>query len=380
MRVFVTGLALIVFVILSADEGDKRIVVKGFAVGELPDVRDEALKDALRKAVEQGVGVIVTSHSEVRDYQLVFEQILTEAAGYVKTYTIKSEGYEGEKRYAVEVDAVVSTAEIKGDWAALKTLIQQKGNPTFLVAVIDKVDGEPEKGSSIAQSEITAFMLSKDIQMVNQKIADEALKKETEAARIAGDKDKLVALAKKLAADMVIIGSVESTLGNSVDFGGGRVRVRYNVTVALEAVRADDGIVVAVANETPQLDADSCSGWGKREAALKALKSGAKAAAENALSEILKKWQKELLTGAPITLEVKNITFPKAKQLQDALKKIRFTTIVKMDFSSNFATIYLKTPFVADKFLDKMLALKVVKDTEVTDLGRNKITIEKQQE
>jgi|GEM_PF-2419173 len=366
--------------LLFAEDEEKRIVTKGIAIGELPDVRDEALKDALRKAVEQGVGVVVTAQSEVRDYQLAFEQIVTEATGYVKSYTIRSEGYEGEKRYYVEVDAVVSLADIKDDWGALKMILQQKGNPSFLVSVVDKVDGELEKGSTVGQTEITGFMLSKDIQMVNKKVAEEAIQKEMEAARIAGDRDKLINFAKKYAADIVLIGSVEAVFKRTANMHG-RSFNWYSAVLEVQAVRADDGTVIAAPTETIDLGPEGCA-EGKREAAMKALKGGAAKAAERVLSDIIKKWQKELLTGAPMTIEVKNVTYTKAEQITESLKKIRFTTVYsdKMEFSSNMATIPLKTPFLPKKFLSKMIALKIVKDSEVSEVGKSKITIELKQE
>jgi len=362
--------------LLMADEGETTVTAKGIAVGELPDVKDEALNDALRKAVEQGVGVVVTSRSEVRDFQLVYEQILTEARGYVRRYTVKSEGWEGERRYYVEIEAVVSTAEIKSDWVALKFILKQKGNPTFLVAVVDRVDGRTERDSSVAEMEIAGFMLEKDIEMVNKRISDEALKKEKEAARVAGDKDKLVALAKRFAADMVLIGVVEAVHEKTKKVYGAVQRTWYNVTYSLQAVRSDDGFIVASLSKTISLDGDGCA-EGRREAAMKALKNGAKRAAEEALSLIIKKWQKELLTGAPVTLLVKNTSYADAKRLRERIKKIRFTTVHRpMEFSSKVATIYLRTPFTAERFLEKMIALKIITDDAVSDLARNKITLD----
>lgn len=364
------------FNLLYADDEETTLTAKGIAVGELPDVKDEALNDALRKAVEQGVGVVVTSRSEVRDFQLVYEQILTEARGYVKRYAIRSEGWESEKRYYVEVEATVSTAEIKSDWAALKFILKQKGNPTFLVAVIDKVDGKCERDSTISESQIAAFMLEKDIDMVNRRISDEATKKEREAARLAGDRDKLVALARRFAADVVLVGSIEAVYEKTKKIYGAIQRTWYNVAYSLQAVRSDDGFIVASLGGTISLDGDGCA-EGRREAAMKALKNGAKRVAEEALSLILKKWQKELLSGSPITVEVRNTTYKQAKTLRERLKKIRFSSLHKpMEFSSKVATIYLRTPFTAERFLEKMIALKIIDDDMVSELGKNRITLD----
>ena len=49
---------------------------------------DDALKQALRKALEQGAGVQISAHSQVQDYVLIRDTIYSRAAGIVKDYRI----------------------------------------------------------------------------------------------------------------------------------------------------------------------------------------------------------------------------------------------------------------------------------------------------
>ena len=53
-----------------------------------PETKDEATKRALRIAVEQGVGVLVSSETLVENNQLINDKIYTAVAGYVSTYDV----------------------------------------------------------------------------------------------------------------------------------------------------------------------------------------------------------------------------------------------------------------------------------------------------
>jgi len=59
------------------------------ASGEGRD-RESALQSALRRAVEQVVGVTVNSTTVVENYQVIQDRIFTAAAGFVRSYDVGS--------------------------------------------------------------------------------------------------------------------------------------------------------------------------------------------------------------------------------------------------------------------------------------------------
>ena len=56
--------------------------------GALDIARDRAIDNAQRNAVEEKVGVMITSFSEVENYQVKMDQILSESKGFINTYKI----------------------------------------------------------------------------------------------------------------------------------------------------------------------------------------------------------------------------------------------------------------------------------------------------
>ncbi|MEI6520860.1 MAG: hypothetical protein WCO98_12600, partial [bacterium] len=73
-----------------ADTEMKTVTAQGVGIGaDKAKARDEAIQDAQRKAVEQGVGLYIKSETVVANFTLVSDNIYKEAAGYVHAYNIE---------------------------------------------------------------------------------------------------------------------------------------------------------------------------------------------------------------------------------------------------------------------------------------------------
>ncbi len=72
----------------------KTVTATGIGSGtDKAKARDDAIFDAQRRAVEQGVGLYIKSEIAVENLQLLSDDIYTKAGGYVHTYKVLSEGY-----------------------------------------------------------------------------------------------------------------------------------------------------------------------------------------------------------------------------------------------------------------------------------------------
>ena len=74
--------------------------------------KDRAINDALRKAVEQAVGTLVSSETMVQNFQTLNDQIYLQSQGYVQSYKILSES-QRPNVYEVTIQASVATGPIK---------------------------------------------------------------------------------------------------------------------------------------------------------------------------------------------------------------------------------------------------------------------------
>lgn len=91
---------------------EEAIEVTADGVGSLKedvaDARRSAIDDALRIAVEQAKGVLVSVETEVQEYALVRDEVATRCKGYVKTYKILNENKDDkEKLYRISINAIV---------------------------------------------------------------------------------------------------------------------------------------------------------------------------------------------------------------------------------------------------------------------------------
>ncbi len=93
--------------------------------------REEAIKDALRTAIEQVAGAYLTSETKVENFTVIRDAIATNTSGYIANYTITSEGNGTDGLYEVDVKANVTTSAMKADF---KILAKAMGGVRFMVA------------------------------------------------------------------------------------------------------------------------------------------------------------------------------------------------------------------------------------------------------
>lgn len=105
--------------------------------------RDEALRDAYRRAIEKGVGITIRSETEMQMLEVLKDVIMSNSEGYVKKWEIKKEGIRDDGLYSVTINAEVVKGAIKKDNKdALKIIIDLMGNPRFLVLIDETISGE----------------------------------------------------------------------------------------------------------------------------------------------------------------------------------------------------------------------------------------------
>ena len=91
---------------------------------------EEAKRAALREAVEEAVGVLIYSHSRVRNFVAIEDDILAETVGYVRQFEVVEQGVgEEDDSYRVTVEAVVDLGDLHRDLGALKLLFEEAGRP-----------------------------------------------------------------------------------------------------------------------------------------------------------------------------------------------------------------------------------------------------------
>lgn len=130
--VFILVFSIISFINPSFSE-DQYVNVSGQAMieGNKDTAQKKALSDAFRNAVEKGLGVWIKSETNVKDFQVKKDEILTKAEGYVIEHEILKEKDENGI-YTVTIRAKVAVDKIGSDIKQLIGRLKvQMGNPSI---------------------------------------------------------------------------------------------------------------------------------------------------------------------------------------------------------------------------------------------------------
>ncbi len=138
-------------VVTKEAEGEAAIVG-----GNVDRAAREAKEAALRSAVEQVAGVLVSSQSLAVNSQLVSDQVYAHSAGYVRSYEVLSQTTE-RNVVKVKVRAQVGTAELDRDLQAVQALVRRlQGRKLVILLQEQTID---EKGVTTT-SGVTATVLT----------------------------------------------------------------------------------------------------------------------------------------------------------------------------------------------------------------------------
>ncbi len=324
------------------------------AKGEGPDER-RALDDALRKAVEQGLGVVVTSRTETLDYAVAFDKIIAKSSGYVKSYTVKESKREGGV-HAVTIEAIVSTGKIQTEWADIQMLIEKKGRPTVMVLVRETIvgrDGKTEDSpTAYCAQALEELFTTKGFKVKSVKGLKEIERRERDAAVATENVAKLAQIAANYGANVMITGDMTCKFDGEVQTYGMTLK-KYLAVASLTAYATDTADTLA----TVRLD-DSGKAAGDAKAQDMALKNAVRKVPDKVLRDILNKWYSEFQHGQDFEVEVSIVAedpslLKKADRVLDA-----FQSAV-----DGLESVKDVTPGTFTKQADKAIAQLVVRTT-----------------
>jgi hypothetical protein len=246
--------------------------------------REKALDSALRSAVEKVAGVMVSSTTEVENFAVKMDRILSESKGFISSYRIVSERRQQDQLELV-VEAEVGRERLKDRLEAVQLIIARKEKPRLMLLFADQAQKD-----AIAEAAMARFFLGRGFKLVDGRTL-----RQERGAGIASDPKTLGRLAGQVGAEVVILAAVEAT-GSSFSVAG--VEMHSNkVTVSAKVLNADTGEVVAT-------DSQSGSSPGMQGDIRKITEAAAEKLARQMLDEVLEKWSAELVNRASVKLIV----------------------------------------------------------------------------
>lgn len=314
--------------------------------------RDVAIQDALRNAVEQVTGAVVSSSTVVENAMVVEDNIYSKAKGYVKAYSILSEGEaDGGLTYNVRVKAQVRAGAIKEDMA---DILRGAGNPRLMVLITERNIGQSEYSGldvnlNVAENTIMENMRNKGFEFVDQEAAERNMRKDKALAAMQGDDQAAAAIGDRAGAEVIIVGKSFAKEAPGVsDMLGGMKSMQS--TVSVKAINTDDGrVLVSKTQSDKTVHIDEVAGGTK------AIEMAANKAADYLAEEIVKKFARGSNT---VTLNVTGIAnYQMYTDLVNILKyEVRgIKGVTERDMTGTTGLIEVDTKFNSGQLASELL-------------------------
>jgi nucleotide-binding universal stress UspA family protein len=376
IRIYKCLTAILVFTFLlplahlsadAQDEGSKEVISMGVADGKSARARDEALNDALRKAVEQGVGTYVTTELTVEQQKLVEDRIYTESRGYIQNYKVLHEG-ETEGLYEVKISALVKMGKLADDLQSIGLIIRKKQNPRVMVVMYSTETnssfvGVALEGNRNAENQLESNLIEKGFQLVDAGQVER--KKQLETLLLKGDPSRAGKIARDYGAEILVQGEVRRTFVDQRTIFGRPTRFFSN-EIRLKALETDTGKVLFSGYKTsPASGAE----------ALLPLQEATSELAEEMIAGILQQWRKDVFQAGTYQLNISKATFNKLSKFKQGLLKIRgLQDIQTRSYQSGHALLEIKYQGPLEQLAEKISQMKDL-SVEVVGLQSNSLDL-----
>jgi hypothetical protein len=324
--------------------------------GDVAHARDDAIDDALRTAIEQALGTMISSETLVENFQLIDDNIFSKTEGYIQHYQVVEEGKRDESLYEVTVKAIVKMSDLINDFDAIATLIRRKNTPRMMVLIDETNIGETPgyhlvtANLNTAETAIMEQFMAKGFRFVDQETVKANLNRSVAAAILQGDNAKAATLGKSYGAEVVITGKAVAKATETEAFGA-KIRSQQ-ATVTARAIRTDTGDIIATGSAQgafPHID-DMTGG-------AKAIQKASAQLSDDLMQKILGRWQADVNTGTTITLQVGGITsYSQLKKFESSLTYyVRgLTSVARREYSGSMATFEVQLKGNADDLAQRL--------------------------
>jgi hypothetical protein len=324
--------------------------------GDVAHARDDAIDDALRTAIEQALGTMISSETLVENFQLIDDNIFSKTEGYIQHYQVVEEGKRDESLYEVTVKAIVKMSDLINDFDAIATLIRRKNTPRMMVLIDETNIGETPgyhlvtANLNTAETAIMEQFMAKGFRFVDQETVKANLNRSVAAAILQGDNAKAATLGKSYGAEVVITGKAVAKATETEAFGA-KIRSQQ-ATVTARAIRTDTGDIIATGSAQgafPHID-DMTGG-------AKAIQKASAQLSDDLMQKILGRWQADVNTGTTITLQVGGITsYSQLKKFESSLTYyVRgLTSVARREYSGSMATFEVQLKGDADDLAQRL--------------------------
>lgn len=286
--------------------------------------RHTAIEDALRKAVEQVVGTMVSEETMIQSHRLLNDRIYKTKQGYIQNYKIISEAAE-DSWHMVTVEATVALGALKNDLSSIGLLTARKHGLRVIFLIAEQNVGHEDfrywwrHRASETDLSVTERVLVERFREADFDVVDHAAEagnvRIREDYRVMNPDDHAATgLGNQYGAEVVIVGkALAKCMGNVAD----TYLESCEGTIWARAVWADSETIIAFTKT---------HGTGTHEdpviAGSEALRKAASNLAVDLVEEIINAWGKEVGGTTLVQMTVTGISsYKNFSRLMNVLKE-----------------------------------------------------------
>ena len=168
--------------------------------------RKQAILNAQRNAVEQGLGLILDSKSVSENFELIQDKVLSSSRGFVTRYIIVSEGASGDQ-YKVKIKADVSKELLKDRLSALRILHKAMGQKRVMVLYRSENPNALKRTHGANRSALQTIrdeLNQAGFRLFNEAATEKVYREIERAGRVDRPVDDLIAMALDQKADLLV--------------------------------------------------------------------------------------------------------------------------------------------------------------------------------
>ena len=351
-------LSLIICIRDASAQETRTVSAEGVATiqqGAVDMARDAALEDAQKRAVEQAIGIMIDSQTQVENYQLISDKILSQTKGYISRYNVTGETQEGPL-LRVRITADVSLGKLNDDLSTIGILLGQMHKPRTMIMIAEQNIGNEwnawwygeQTDIGVVENTFMDVFTQKGFEFIDHATAA----KEIRVSAAYKTQDLTVEQAKTLGnqanAEVVIVGKALAKLYG--DIGGGMKSVQADLSA--KAVRTDTGQVLATATTH-----GAAVHITDTTAGIEALKKASNQAAEQMVEKILTVYSREAGGTRPISITITGLNKTQFVKFKDVLKnQVRgIKDLHERNFNGTTALVSVDSKVSAQTLSDDLL-------------------------
>ncbi len=302
-----------IFLAVPVNAAEKTVEVEGISFISKAD----AIRQAQRAAVEQAVGVFIHSQTEVENFAVKKDKILSRTQGYVTRFTVLNAKTESDNTFTVSIRAVISLDKIKDDLMAMRILLDSMAHPKVMILIEERYVSMDDIGMRLAETELSSLLGAKGFDLVDQAQLAQITATDQSRQALAGNMAAAQSIGLNVGAQYVILG--RATVQDSGEAFPGSGMKSIQASMQVKILQTQSGRVLgSVVKNGVAAHISPLTG------ATKALRIAVKKAVDDyVVDTITNSFQDYLNNGAPLKAHITGVgSFKLYKRVVDAIDRV----------------------------------------------------------